>query len=354
MAMIKKFLFRIVSKNHLKNSSSIFSLGSIVFLSILFACSAEHKEEKKAEEPILVSVVSEKPVADSLPVKDTVLSQPDSVLATPVVDSVPKKSDTVLTKPDTVPKKTVAKSDTAVIAPDSSVKEILKSETPVDSAKVDSTIQDSSALADTTLCGAYSGSGLCDSRDGKIYGLVKIGSQVWMAENLNYKTPESYCYDELAENCKMYGCLYSWTAALQIPGQYAAEQAGALLDSVFQGVCPEGFHIPSAAEFEQLKTIIVSRCTAEHAGGCLKKQGAWQEESEIKAEWHSEFNALPAGYRGDKGDYNYLAEDVSFWIRAESGTKSAPYWNLNIENDLFVGDYTNKKTFAYSVRCIKD
>ena len=72
-----------------------------------------------------------------------------------------------------------------------------------------------------------------DARDGKIYKTVKIGDQVWMAENLNYDAGEgSWCYKDSLSNCEKYGKLYTWEAARRS--------------------APKGWHLPSKEEFETL------------------------------------------------------------------------------------------------------
>ena len=73
---------------------------------------------------------------------------------------------------------------------------------------------------------------LTDTRDGKIYKTVKIGEQVWMAENLNYEAEGSRCYNDSTTYCKKYGRLYNWETAMK--------------------ACPNGWHLPSEKELHEL------------------------------------------------------------------------------------------------------
>jgi uncharacterized protein (TIGR02145 family) len=101
---------------------------------------------------------------------------------------------------------------------------------------------------------------LNDNRDGKTYKTVTIGGKTWMAQNLNFAGGEGYfmtssnngCYKDAPINCNKEGRTYTWAAAMNLPSSYDAQDAGNLIGENHQGICPEGWHIPSEVEFQQL------------------------------------------------------------------------------------------------------
>lgn len=89
--------------------------------------------------------------------------------------------------------------------------------------------------------------------DGLSYKTVKIGNQIWMAENFKSGTEKgSWCYAKKTENCEKYGRLYTWVAAMAFPDSCYNSKCESLKKSPHQGICPNGFHIPTNEEFNEL------------------------------------------------------------------------------------------------------
>src|SRR5574344_1443588 len=93
---------------------------------------------------------------------------------------------------------------------------------------------------------------MTDPRDGQVYKMVTIGTQTWMAQNLNYAVDSSWCYENSADSCAKYGRLYQWTAAMNIASSYEGVIAGAVIKTPQQGACPVGWHVPTSGEWDAL------------------------------------------------------------------------------------------------------
>ena len=205
---------------------------------------------------------------------------------------------------------------------------------------------------------------ITDSRDGQIYKTVKIGNQVWMAENLNYadsiKTPslvgKNWCYANKAENCAVTGRLYTWTAAIDSvklatdadnPQDCGLGKSCTLPDTV-QGICPPGWHLPEKKEWETLLTKVGGEATALKV---LKSQTGWFHEGNGSDDVG--FSALPAGDRIDNGNFFDIGKLAGFWSASEIDDNYAKALNLGYcSNYAALGYY--KKSLGFSVRCLKD
>ena len=121
---------------------------------------------------------------------------------------------------------------------------------------------------------------MTDSRDGQTYKTVTIGTQTWMAQNLNYETANSYCNNNDASNCTKYGRLYTWAAAMDSAGTWSANGKGCGYNKTcsptypVRGVCPDGWHLPTQAEWNTLFTAVGGSSTA---GKMLKSTSGWND-----------------------------------------------------------------------------
>ncbi|WP_406538696.1 fibrobacter succinogenes major paralogous domain-containing protein [Fibrobacter sp.] len=205
---------------------------------------------------------------------------------------------------------------------------------------------------------------MTDPRDGQIYKTVKIGDQIWMAENLNYadsvKTPslmgKNWCYANKAENCAVTGRLYTWTAAIDSvklatdadnPQDCGSGKECTLPDTV-QGICPPGWHLPEKKEWDTLLTKVGGEATALNV---LKSQTGWFRQGNGSDDVG--FSALPAGDRIDNGNFFDIGKLAGFWSASETDYNYAKALDLGYCSNYAVLGYYNK-SFGFSVRCLKD
>ena len=158
-----------------------------------------------------------------------------------------------------------------------------------------------------------------DSRDGKSYDIVQIGSQTWMAENLAYEAAESSCPDGENRNCSKFGRLYTWETA--------------------RTVCPEGWRLPDSADFAVLIEQVGGPAIA---GKSLKSTSGWFKNGNGSDDFG--FEAYPAGYR--------LGGYAHFWSASESPDGLAYYLLLDFSVPTASLNAYGKDE-GRSVRCVK-
>ena len=188
-----------------------------------------------------------------------------------------------------------------------------------------------------------------DSRDGHVYKIVKIGDQVWMAENLNFKTDSSFCYNNEESKCTKYGRLYTWAAAVGKLESECGSNKCSLPSGNIQGVCPSGWHLPSKTEWETLFNAVGGQLTA---GWVLKSSFGWDRLGDGSDAF--EFSVLPAGGKVNCGEYSYEGQEAHFWSSTEDSYREIG-WSFGIS--FYAKEYANltghPKRDGFSVRCLK-
>ena len=217
-----------------------------------------------------------------------------------------------------------------------------------------------------------------DSRDGQYYKTVKIGEQVWMAENLNYDPGDvssigSYatnaCYGNKPENCAKYGRLYTWEVAMN--DRFCTYGLSCKPSGTVRGLCPEGWHLPSFDEFVTLLEPMASTIEYDDggsreyddAGKKLKSQTGWKPSS-FGASYsqnsnESGFTALPAGGFDGMRNFSQIETHAFFWSASEYKGKydyeENVAFGLELNNTFYVAYLSfQTKTDIASVRCIQD
>jgi uncharacterized protein (TIGR02145 family) len=228
------------------------------------------------------------------------------------------------------------------------------------------------ALALTLSCSSDDdgGGGGCNIEN---YKTVKIGSQNWMAENLNCKLDDSEygseCYDNDPTNCVKYGRLYSWATAMALPEycDFGTTSDLICLDQVqskHKGICPSGWHIPSDSDWEILIKYVQtdndgiytmgSDVYGSIAGKYLKAANGWNDyiigEKEYPGNGEDKygFAALPGGY-----DYWDIGTSGIWWSSSTSGLSFAFSMRMDFDGES-AWLYSEGKYSPRSVRCVQD
>lgn len=184
---------------------------------------------------------------------------------------------------------------------------------------------------------------------------VHIGDQIWMVDNLNVNVPGSFCYEYKEENCEKFGRLYPWTVAMKLNEKFSRTVAR---DSVMKrkprGICPNGWHVPTVFDFQNLIAYLKDIDDAVGAGTNLRAREGWQESDDVLlGEDGFGFSGLAAGFRDSAGVFAGRELFAGFWSGTEGDSLQALAWTLPYDNDDFVMDSASKDK-AYSVRCLMD
>ena len=218
----------------------------------------------------------------------------------------------------------------------------------------------------------------CDTRDGRVYKKVTIGTQTWMAENLDFGYPnettrltlrqpgasttsaQKWCYafvsnSDTADLCRDYGGYYQWHTAMAFGLKCDSTSCSGQIKTVHRGICPEGWHIPSVSEWNTLKSFVDSANggSQNDEGTSLKAKWFWKTYGTDAFGW----NGLPGGYVPDRAASVARAEGLNkigrWWAASESSTANGGAFALD-SNSAVLKQESAKKFNAKNVRCVKD
>ena len=235
---------------------------------------------------------------------------------------------------------------------------------------------------------------LYDTRDARTYKVIKIGTQIWMAENLKIEVKNSFCYDDNNVNCDAYGRLYTWAAAMDSAGEYSIISKGcgqgktcSPTSTKVQGICPYGYHLPSQSEWN---TLIQFAGGNKAAASALKSKENWDYVFDLSLNKTVTtngtdiygFKVLPGGHYhitpgSEFGLYLCKGTNAGFWTSTEEPKSHIscdkefitpetegicygnPEWmaySIYFFDNEEIDTRTNQdnKTKAFSIRCIKD
>ena len=160
------------------------------------------------------------------------------------------------------------------------------------------------------------------------YRTVEIGEQTWMAENLNCEVSGSKCFGNDPVNCDTYGRLYNWETA--------------------KAVCPQGWHLPSDADWTTLINYVGEASTA---GSKLKATSGWTSNGNGTDTFG--FTALPGGYGDSSGGFDSFVSGGNWWSSTKYDTYGVCYLYMYYGTSEVFRDF-NDGSSLISVRCLKD
>jgi uncharacterized protein (TIGR02145 family) len=191
---------------------------------------------------------------------------------------------------------------------------------------------------------------LTDPRDGNVYPTITIGSQVWMGENLRYVSSGSWLNPTNPSNT--YGRLYSWSAVMSAASTSASNPSG------IQGVCPNGWHLPSDIEWSILEIELGLSLSDTSSSGDRGTHGSsmrsitgWSTSG--NGTNSSNFNAFPAGIY-NAGNFVNVGSNAAFWSSTEDDNFYAFSRIMNSGRAGVNRSPLTDKNFGLSCRCVQD
>ncbi len=198
---------------------------------------------------------------------------------------------------------------------------------------------------------------MTDSRDNQTYDTVTLGTQTWLAQDLNYESDDSVCYDDDPANCEIYGRLYDWETA--------------------KTACPAGWHLPSDGEWSTfIKFLDPDADPQTDSGikvieesiwagamlkttGTIRDTGLWNFSDKDKQGTNSsKFSGVPSGVCYENGSCDVMGRHAIYWTSTENDDNKVWFRVLDYGlKSIYRAEeeqWSMKRGTSLSVRCLKD
>lgn len=169
---------------------------------------------------------------------------------------------------------------------------------------------------------------ITDNRDGQIYNTVEIGSTIWMTSNLKYAARGSWCYQSKDENCEKYGRLYDWRTAMNANWNEGS-----------QGVCPDGWIVPTSADWIALFET-------------------YKKTKDLADGGESGLNIKFGGIKFPNDNFDFIDKSAAFWSSSKdesitTGNYIFTWYFYQDQQNNEPQQYSTDEKYGQSIRCIK-
>ena len=217
---------------------------------------------------------------------------------------------------------------------------------------------------------------LIDKRDNKLYRTIEIGTQTWMAQNLDYSDGGvvSSCYNSSLDSCKKYGRIYTWAAAMNLDFIYNTSRASSsdggdsILHFPAEGLCPAGYHVPDSTEWDKLHQYVTAYNTVnnlgEGVGTSLKSTKSWTiPEGGVAGTDRFGLSIVAGGIINNHyRSFSKINNEGSLWSSTENRTTPSRLSTHVYRFGVFAGNEDayagggegTEKTYGLGLRCLKN
>lgn len=189
---------------------------------------------------------------------------------------------------------------------------------------------------------------------------VNVGIMIPLSQaQTNNDVFEKYCYNDLEENCIQNGGLYQWNESMNYTTTSSTEPSNR------QGLCPDGYHIPSDMEFSRYEHCVETSfepigttplSAFQNNTGLIGSKAGYKMKSSTPI-WNgsniSGFSARPVGFVNKDGDYSSLNTSSLYWTSTQSSSNYVRARFLS-SNNMYSSRQNSQKIQAHSIRCFKD